>query len=80
MGEEANLFRRFVRLATADTEQYGVGLGLYVVKTAIEAHGGRVGVENRPSGGAVFWFELPLATAEEQRGVGAEEKLTTTNH
>ena len=64
-GEEANLFRRFVRLATADTEQYGVGLGLYVVKTAIEAHGGRVGVENRPSGGALFWFELPLATAEE---------------
>ncbi len=79
VGEEANLFRRFVRLATADTEQYGVGLGLYVVKTAIEAHGGRVGVENRPSGGAVFWFELPLATAEEQRRGGAEEKLTT-NH
>jgi PAS domain S-box-containing protein len=55
------VFRRFVRLDSEDSEQYGVGLGLYVVKTAIEAHGGRVGIDDRPGGGAVVWFELPLA-------------------
>jgi signal transduction histidine kinase len=57
--ERLNLFRRFVRMSN-QREQYGVGLGLYVVKTTIEAHGGQVGVDDRPGGGSVFWFELPL--------------------
>lgn len=59
--ERINLFRRFVRLDRPDGEQYGVGLGLYVVKHTIEAHRGRVGVADRPGGGSVFWVELPLA-------------------
>jgi signal transduction histidine kinase len=58
--ERMNLFGRFVRRETADGEQYGIGLGLYVVKTTVEAHGGRVGIDDRPGGGSVFWFELPL--------------------
>jgi signal transduction histidine kinase len=59
-GERRQLFRRFVRLDNQDGEQYGSGLGLYVVKTIIEAHGGNVGVDARPGGGSSFWFELPL--------------------
>lgn len=59
--ERINLFRRFVRLNEQDEEQYGTGLGLYVVKTTIEAHGGQVGVDDRPGGGSLFWVELPLA-------------------
>jgi PAS domain S-box-containing protein len=35
------------------------GLGLYVVKGLVEAHGGRIVVENAPSGGAQFRFSLP---------------------
>ena len=58
--ERINLFRRFVRLDGPEGEQYGVGLGLYVVKHTVEAHRGRVGVEDRPGGGSVFWVELPL--------------------
>ncbi len=58
--ERANLFHRFVRLDSVDREQYGIGLGLYVVKTVIEAHDGRVGVDDRPGSGSVFWFELPI--------------------
>ncbi|MBX3060272.1 MAG: HAMP domain-containing protein [Anaerolineae bacterium] len=58
--ERANLFHRFVRLDSADREQYGIGLGLYVVKTVIEAHHGRVGVADRPEGGSTFWVELPV--------------------
>jgi signal transduction histidine kinase len=37
-----------------------LGLGLYISRTIIEQHGGRVGVESRPSTGSTFWFALPL--------------------
>jgi PAS domain S-box-containing protein len=62
--ERANLFRRFVRLDSQEGEQYGIGLGLYVVKTTIEQHGGQVGVDHRPGGGSVFWVELPVGGLE----------------
>jgi two-component system phosphate regulon sensor histidine kinase PhoR len=56
-----DLFRRFV-YADSDSNktQYGVGLGLSVVKAVIEAHGGQVGVEDGPGGGSAFWFTLPV--------------------
>jgi PAS domain S-box-containing protein len=63
--ERLNLFRRYVRLDIQDNEEYGIGLGLYVVKTTIEAHGGEVGIEDRPDGGSVFWFTLPLCNMME---------------
>jgi len=40
------------------------GLGLYVVKGLVEAHGGRILVENAPSGGAQFRFSLPSEAPE----------------
>lgn len=58
--ERSNLFRSFVRLDGVDQEQYGIGLGLFVVKTIVEAHGGQVGINDHPGGGALFWFEIPL--------------------
>jgi signal transduction histidine kinase len=58
--ERSNLFRRFVRLGDHQETQYGVGLGLSVVKTIVEEHSGKVGVDERPDGGSVFWFTLPL--------------------
>ncbi len=45
--------------ATADTVKEGVGLGLSIVKSIVQAHGGSVGVGSRRGGGACFWFELP---------------------
>ncbi|MEZ4725599.1 MAG: ATP-binding protein [Caldilineaceae bacterium] len=65
--DRLNLFRRYVRLDIQDNEEYGIGLGLYVVKTTIEAHGGAVGIEDRPDGGSVFWFTLPLGLDEDGR-------------
>jgi signal transduction histidine kinase len=40
----------------------GTGVGLFVVRTVVEAHGGKVGVDVPPGGGARFWVRLPLAT------------------
>jgi two-component system, sensor histidine kinase and response regulator len=42
------------------------GLGLTFCKLAVEAHGGRIGVESGPDGGSVFWVELPLRGLEQR--------------
>jgi PAS domain S-box-containing protein len=56
-----DLFRRFVYPdSDSNKTQYGVGLGLSVVKAVIEAHGGQVGVEDQAGGGSAFWFTLPV--------------------
>jgi signal transduction histidine kinase len=41
------------------TKNSGLGMGLSVSKTIIQAHGGNISAENHPGGGAVFTFELP---------------------
>ncbi len=63
--ERTHLFNRFVRGGTVAAEQYGIGLGLWVVKAIVEGHGGRVGVNERPGGGSIFWFTLPLEGHDE---------------
>jgi signal transduction histidine kinase len=57
------LFDRFVRFADAAGEANGMGLGLYVARSAVEAHGGQIGMDERPGGGSRFWFRLPDANA-----------------
>ncbi len=54
------LFEPYYRApATAGSGKDGVGLGLSIVKSIVEAHGGQVGVESRRGGGACFWFSVP---------------------
>lgn len=43
------------------TKPSGMGLGLSICRTIIEAHDGKIWVENRPGAGALFHFSLPLA-------------------
>lgn len=54
------LFQPYYRApATADNVKDGVGLGLSIVKSIVEAHGGEVGIQGRRGGGARFWFSIP---------------------
>jgi signal transduction histidine kinase len=58
------LFEPYYRSdATANTVKDGVGLGLSIVKSIVQAHGGGVGAASRRGGGARFWFDLPLSGA-----------------
>ena len=51
-----HVFDRFVT-----TKPHGMGLGLAICTSIIEAHGGRVGGANNPGRGATFWFDVPMA-------------------
>ena len=53
------VFRRFWR----GKRLGGTGLGLYIVKGLVEAHGGTIGVGSAPGGGAEFRFIVPAGTA-----------------
>ena len=46
------------------TKANGMGMGLPMSKTIIEAHHGSISAENRPEGGAVLWFTVPIAREE----------------
>ncbi|MEP6768324.1 MAG: ATP-binding protein [Acidobacteriota bacterium] len=62
--ERARIFERFVRLDTARVENpEGSGLGLAIVEQVVRAHQGRVEVEERPGGGAIFRAVLPASEA-----------------
>jgi signal transduction histidine kinase len=45
-----------------ESEYPGTGIGLAIVKKAVERMGGRVGLESEPSRGSAFCIELPSAT------------------
>ncbi len=62
--EQARVWERFHQIKGIEIQSdagVGLGLGLYICRTIIERHQGRVGVESAPGQGSIFWFTLPLA-------------------
>jgi two-component system sensor kinase FixL len=59
------LFQPFVT-----TKQQGMGVGLSISRTIVEAHGGRIWAEANPGGGTVFHFTLRAVLKEEVGNVG----------
>jgi PAS domain S-box-containing protein len=55
-----HLFDLYVR-GYQSRHSVGLGLGLYLCRQIIGAHGGEIGVISSPGAGASFWFTLPLA-------------------
>jgi signal transduction histidine kinase len=59
-GEEERVFEPFHRVdSSLRRRTQGAGLGLYLVKALVEAHGGRVWVRSEEGKGATFFFTLP---------------------
>ena len=61
--ERLHLFERFFRTQVVlDRQIPGTGLGLYISKAIVEAHGGRIGVHSLEGLGTTFVVELPTVT------------------
>jgi signal transduction histidine kinase len=62
--EQERLFERFFRASTASAHQIpGTGLGLYITRAIVEAHGGSIAVRSDPGEGTSFSVELPAGSA-----------------
>jgi signal transduction histidine kinase/DNA-binding response OmpR family regulator len=70
-GDRERIFAKFYQVDTGAARRFsGVGLGLAIVKSILEAHHIEIHVDDRPGGGALFRFSLPVAT-----GLGSQPEL-----
>lgn len=61
VGLEKAIFEKFTQ-ANPESTLSGAGLGLSICRAIIQAHGGRIGVDEHYPPGARFWFTLPLGS------------------
>jgi signal transduction histidine kinase len=61
--DQERIFEQFERTADSKKHAAGLGLGLYITRQIVRAHGGEISVESQPGAGAVFRVTLPLEVA-----------------
>ena len=65
-GDEEKVFEMFYTgIKRAPDSRRGIGLGLALCRSIVQAHGGEISVENIRPHGARFWFTLPIAEVRE---------------
>lgn len=63
------LFKRFYRVPTKEAAVRGTGLGLFICRQIIRAHGGQIGVESALGKGTTFYIKLPLNQVQVERDI-----------
>jgi signal transduction histidine kinase len=58
---QRDLFEKFFRVP--GSPEGGSGLGLFIAKGLVQAHGGEIGIDSEAGSGTTFWFTIPVAPA-----------------
>jgi NtrC-family two-component system sensor histidine kinase KinB len=66
LAHQGGLFEKFFRVP--GSPEGGSGLGLYIAKSVVAAHGGEIGLESDHGRGTTFWFTVPVAPPASGRG------------
>jgi len=69
-----NLFERFYRVPESVDDARGTGLGLFICRKLVEAHGGEIGVDSVPGEGARFFFTLPVPPSSAESEMESQDE------
>ncbi|HEV2804199.1 MAG TPA: CHASE2 domain-containing protein [Chthoniobacterales bacterium] len=71
--QHEHIFEKFGQTDTGAKKKNSTGLGLAFCRMAVEAHGGRIGVQSEPGNGSTFHFTLPIQSAARIEGLAASK-------